>query len=75
MNHVYVVHHVNPQNDEEKHIGVYLSLEEAKEVVEKYKKFKGFKDAPDHFYIDKYELNKMYWTEGYYSVPVKSKPS
>jgi len=71
---IYKVYHVNPKNDDEKPIGVYLSLQEAKEVIEKYKTFKGFKDAPDHFYIDKYELNKMYWAEGYYSVKVKTKP-
>lgn len=75
MKYVYIVHHVNPKNDDEKRIGFYLSLAEAEAVVAKYRSFKGFKDAPDCFYIDKYELNKMYWTEGYYSVKVKSKKS
>ena len=71
--YVYQLSHVNPKNKDEKPIGVYLSLTEVKEVIEKYKKFKGFKEAPDHFYIDKYELNKMYWAEGYYSVKIESK--
>jgi hypothetical protein len=73
MNQVYIINHVNPKNDDEKYIGVYSSYEEAAKVVETYKKFKGFKDAPDHFYIDKYEIGKLYWPEGYYSVKVKVK--
>ena len=73
MNYIYLVHHVNPKNNHTKCIGGYFSLEEAEAVVAKYKGFKGFREAPDHFYIDKYELNKMYWAEGYYSVKVKSK--
>lgn len=73
MKFIYTVYHVNPKNDEKKFIGGYFSLAEAEEVVAKYKGIKGFRDTPDHFYIDKYELNKMYWSEGYYSVKVKSK--
>ena len=73
MKYVYTVYHVNPKNDDKKSIGVYFSLIEAEAVVAKYKSIKGFRDAPDHFYIDKYELNKMYWSEGYHSVKVKSK--
>ena len=69
--HIYRVYHVNPKNDDEKPIGVYCSEQEALEVIEKYKRFEGFKDSPDCFYIDKYELDKTYWTEGYYSVKVK----
>lgn len=76
MNHIYMVCHLDPKNDDEKHIGTYLSYEEAAEVVEKYKKFKGFKDVPSNFYIDKYEIGKLYWPEGYYdlNLKVKNKP-
>jgi hypothetical protein len=73
MNYIYIVSHLNPKNDDEKHIGSYLSYEEAAQVVEKYKQFEGFRDAPDHFYIDKYEIGKLYWPEGYYSVKLKVK--
>ena len=73
MKYAYIIHHFNPKNDHEKYIGAYSSYQEAQRVVEKYKGFKGFKDAPEHFYIDKYELNKMYWAEGYYSVKVENK--
>ena len=69
----YLVHHLNPKNDSIKEIGIYSSLREAEVIVEKYKTLKGFKDSPEGFYIDPYELNKMYWAEGYYSVKVKNK--
>ena len=70
---IYRVYHVNPKNDDEKPIGVYSSYEEATRIVERYKNFEGFRDAPDCFYIDKYELDKEYWTEGYYSLNLKIK--
>ena len=73
MNYIYMVAHLNPKNDDEKHIGSYLTYEEAASVVEKYKQFEGFRDAPDCFYIDKYEIGKLYWPEGYYSVKLKVK--
>jgi len=68
-----MVSHLNPKNDDEKLIGSYLTYEEAAQVVEKYKQFEGFRDSPNHFYIDKYEIGKLYWTEGYYSVRLKVK--
>lgn len=73
MIHVYTVNHVNPKNRDEKDIGTYSSYEEALATVEKYKSFKGFRDSPEGFYIDKYELNKLHWAGGYYSVKVKVK--
>jgi hypothetical protein len=73
MRYVYVVHHFNKYNADIKSIGEFSSPAEAKAVVTKYKNFKGFKDTPDGFYVDAYELDKMYWSEGYYSVKVKSK--
>ena len=73
MEYIYIVHYVNPKDDDTMYIGGYFSLAEAEAVVAKYKGFKGFRDAPDHFYIDKYELDKMYWSEGYYSVKVEKK--
>lgn len=70
---VYLVHHLNPKNDDGKQIGIYSSLREAETIVEQYKSLKGFEDSTEGFYIAPYELNKMYWAEGYYSVKVKNK--
>ena len=30
----------------------------------------GFRDAPDGFLIDRYELDRDHWQEGYITVPV-----
>ena len=73
MKYVYIVHHFNKYSADRKSIGEFSSQAKAKAVVAKYRNFREFKDTPDGFYIDKYELNKMYWTEGYYSVKVKNK--
>lgn len=67
---VYLVHHLNSANDDVIEVGIYPSLAEAEAIVEKYKDFKGFKDEPEGFYIDPYELDKPYWGEGYFSVVV-----
>ena len=67
---VYLVHHLNPTNDDVKGIGIYPSLAEAEAIVARYKGYPGFKDTPSGFYIDAYELNKSYWTGGYHSVLV-----
>ena len=67
------MHHVNIKNNDEKFIGTYYSHEEALDTVEKYKKVKGFRDSPESFYVDKYELNKLYWKRGFYSIKIKVK--
>ena len=73
MKYVYVVHHFNKYDADIKSIGEFPSQAKAEAVVAKYKNFKGFKDTPDGFSVDAYELDKMYWAEGYYSVKVEKK--
>jgi hypothetical protein len=73
MQYIYMVSHLNPKNDDRKHIGAYPSHEEAASVVEKYKQYEGFNESPESFFIGKYEIGKLYWSEGYYSVKVKAK--
>lgn len=46
-------------------IGLYTSFERAKETIEKYKLLPGFKDYPDDFYLEVYEINKNHWEEGF----------
>ena len=67
---IYLVHHLNPTNDDVKGIGIYSSLAEAEAIVARYKGYAGFRDTPSGFYIDAYELDKPYWTGGYHSVLV-----
>jgi hypothetical protein len=52
-------------NDDEKLIGAYRTEEDAKAAIVRVKDKPGFVDAPEGFLIDRYELNKDHWTEGY----------
>ena len=51
--------------EETKIIGVYSSREKAVQIIEKYKKLPGFKEYPNAFCIDEYEMDKDYWNEGF----------
>ncbi len=66
MKYLYILCHLNKKNEDIKTIGKFTSLEKAKNVIEEYKQYKGFKDNPDGFFIDKYEINKLYWQDGYF---------
>lgn len=74
MNSVYVLWHVGPDFDEKgdeeggKLLGVFSSEEAARAWQEKAMLLPGFRDAPDRFLIDAYELDKPMWTEGYSTV-------
>jgi hypothetical protein len=50
--------------DETKLIGIFSSKEKAEKAIEEYKKISGFKNYPENFYIDQYELDKRHWEEG-----------
>ncbi len=67
MKKVYVLQHSYELNncDETKFIGVFSSLTEAKNAIEKLKKKEGFKQYQKNFYIDIYPINKIYWEEGF----------
>jgi hypothetical protein len=71
MDTVYVVLHVHEIADgaeDTKLIGVYESHAAATEAVSRLRKQPGFKDHPEGFTIDAYELNKDHWTEGFVTV-------
>lgn len=67
MKYVYLLQHSYEVNeyDETKIIGVYISEKKALDVIEQYKTLPGFKEYSDCFYIDKYELDKNHWEEGF----------
>ncbi|MCM1090827.1 MAG: hypothetical protein NC092_12425 [Butyrivibrio sp.] len=65
---VYLLQHsyeMENGSEETKILGIFSSNLEAEKAIEKYKKLSGFKERPDDFYIDEYELNRKYWAEGY----------
>lgn len=67
MEKVYILHHSYEMEGQEqtKLIGVYTSAGEAEAAVARLKNQPGFKDRPDDFIYEAYELNKDHWTEGF----------
>lgn len=69
---VFVLQHVHehsPDNKDVKLIGVYSTEDQAKAAIERVVGVSGFREAPDGFGIDGYELDEDHWTEGYVAVP------
>jgi len=62
------VHEIQGGDDDEKLIGVYQSEDDAMAAIERLRSQPGFKDTPEGFQIDRYEINKDHWTEGYVTV-------
>jgi hypothetical protein len=50
---------------DDKLIGVYSSEAEAEAASLRKLQFEGFREAPEGFCIEKYELDRDYWSEGY----------
>ena len=51
--------------DEAKLLGVFSSYEKAEAAILEYKKLPGFKQRPNDFCIDNYEIDKKCWIEGF----------
>lgn len=72
MNAVHLLHHsyeVSGQ-EETKLIGVYSSATAAADAMERLRKQPGFRDRPNDFSIDEYEINRDHWCEGFVSLAV-----
>ena len=68
---VFVVHHVHLFDDDTedvKLIGIYSSYELAQDAVNRTQPLPGFCYASEGFSIDRYVVNKDYWTEGYATI-------
>jgi homoserine kinase type II len=67
---VFLVWHVHQTDggDDEKLIGVYSTMEDAEAAVRRSRVQPGFRDFPDGFELDEYELNRDHWTEGFVTV-------
>ena len=71
MTTVYVLHHVMREfegDEDAKLIGVYSTEEEAREAIARLSARPGFRENPEGFSIDPYELDKDHWTEGFVTV-------
>ena len=67
MKTVFVLEHSYEQDfcEETKFIGVYATNELAQAAIERLKLQSGFRDRPNDFCIEEYELDKDHWTEGF----------
>ena len=74
MKNVFVLQHARERlggEEDVKFIGVYSSEVAAKEAVRRLQSVAGFRDFPDGFYIDEYEIDKDHWQEGFGTPPSK----
>jgi hypothetical protein len=65
---VYIVQHAYENDagyDEVKFIGAYSSEQTAKTAVERLCLQPGFRDRPEGFHIEAYEIDRDHWPEGY----------
>ena len=60
-------HEVNPGEEDDKLIGVYSTPEKAEAARRRALTWPGFRDVPDGFSIDQYEVDSddYGWTQGY----------
>jgi hypothetical protein len=62
---LWYVHAPDTDAENEFLIGAYRTEQDAKDAVERLKNKSGFANAPGGFQIDRYELNKDHWTDGF----------
>lgn len=69
MKSVFILRHSYelPETGEEetKLIGVYSNRDKALAAIKRLSIQPGFKDFPDHFFIDEYEIDQDNWCEGF----------
>ncbi len=68
MSIVYPLWHVRKDDeygDDAKLVGVYSSRVSASEAIERLKDLLGFRDHPEGFHVDEYQVDKDQWTEGF----------
>jgi hypothetical protein len=67
---VFVVQHQHYLDgcDEVKFIGVYSTAQRGRAAVARAKRLPGFRDHPDGFSVDAYQVDKTHWVEGFKTV-------
>jgi homoserine kinase type II len=67
MMNVFLLWHVHDLGEEEdaKLLGVYSSEQKAEAARQRAVALPGFRECPEGFLVDRYELDQDYWTEGY----------
>ena len=68
---VFLLWHVNELlggEEDEKLIGVYSSQETAERAKQRVLSQPGFRNVPEGFLINRYQVDQDHWTEGYITV-------
>lgn len=69
MGKVFILQHERPETkyrmEDVKLIGAYSSEASAQAAIERLRTQPGFRDYPDDFTIDAYEIDKDHWSEGF----------
>ena len=67
MSTIFVLQHEHEwcARDEVKFIGAYATHDDAQAAIDRVRDQPGFRDWPDGFSIDEYELGIDHWTEGF----------
>lgn len=71
MTNVFLLFHTHDLGEgetDDKLIGVYASLADAQQAQARTAVLRGFRDAPEGFAIDPYEIGKDHWSEGFVTV-------
>jgi hypothetical protein len=77
MKHAFLVQHVRPMrrsgSEDVKIIGIYRSRSSARLAIRRAKKRVGFRDWPEGFSIDRYEVGKDEWQDGFVTIVDRKK--
>jgi hypothetical protein len=68
MSTVFVVQHIARQDEPDedvKLIGVYSDRQQANAAANRLKTQPGFRDYPDGFCIEEYQIDEDHWSEGF----------
>lgn len=71
MDRVFIVTHSHEFDDgheDVKMIGAFSAREKAEAVVSRLRTEPGFRDQPEGFHVEPYELDVDHWSEGFVTV-------
>ena len=71
MDRVFIVMHAHELDDgheDVKMIGAFSTEEKAEAVVSRLRNGPGFRDHPEEFHVEPYELDVVQWSEGFGAV-------
>ena len=65
MDPLFVLFHSLPETDRVKVIGIYTSRQLAEAALERARVLPGFRDEPEGFTIEQYDIDQDHWPRGF----------